>query len=248
MYERVNKKMKILIIRHGEPDYSIDSLTEKGWREAELLSRRLEKLNIDAIYCSPLGRARDTAKPTLEKLGMKAEVLPWLEEFRGQMPPRGKFGKTHPWDIHPSRWENDETVFDRNRWTDAKFLNPGSVAQIYDETKRGFDELMLHHGYRREGLMFRCDENTDKTIALFCHFGLGTAIVAYMAGVSPFIMWHSFFMPTSSVTTMISSEVRRGEVFFKCMQMGDTSHLYAAGEPVSRSGLMPEMFDPDYEE
>ena len=23
--------MKILIIRHGDPDYSIDSLTEKGW-------------------------------------------------------------------------------------------------------------------------------------------------------------------------------------------------------------------------
>ena len=28
--------MKLIIIRHGDPDYSIDSLTEKGWREAEL--------------------------------------------------------------------------------------------------------------------------------------------------------------------------------------------------------------------
>ena len=27
--------MKILIIRHGDPDYAADSLTEKGWREAE---------------------------------------------------------------------------------------------------------------------------------------------------------------------------------------------------------------------
>lgn len=26
--------MQILIIRHGDPDYSIDSLTEKGWKEA----------------------------------------------------------------------------------------------------------------------------------------------------------------------------------------------------------------------
>lgn len=33
--------MKIMIIRHGEPDYSIDSLTEKGWREAEYLSEML---------------------------------------------------------------------------------------------------------------------------------------------------------------------------------------------------------------
>ena len=30
--------MNIYIIRHAEPDYEHDSLTEKGWREAELLS------------------------------------------------------------------------------------------------------------------------------------------------------------------------------------------------------------------
>ena len=33
--------MKILIIRHGDPDYTIDSLTEKGKTEAELLSDRI---------------------------------------------------------------------------------------------------------------------------------------------------------------------------------------------------------------
>lgn len=26
--------MRIVFVRHGEPDYSKDSLTEKGWREA----------------------------------------------------------------------------------------------------------------------------------------------------------------------------------------------------------------------
>ena len=25
--------MRLIFIRHAEPDYSIDSLTEKGWRE-----------------------------------------------------------------------------------------------------------------------------------------------------------------------------------------------------------------------
>ena len=30
--------MNIYIIRHAEPDYEHDSLTEKGWREAELLA------------------------------------------------------------------------------------------------------------------------------------------------------------------------------------------------------------------
>ena len=27
--------MKLLIVRHGDPDYTIDSLTEKGWKEVE---------------------------------------------------------------------------------------------------------------------------------------------------------------------------------------------------------------------
>ena len=44
--------MKLIIIRHGDPDYSIDSLTEKGWREAELLSERISRLDVKAFYLS----------------------------------------------------------------------------------------------------------------------------------------------------------------------------------------------------
>ena len=73
--------MRILIIRHGDPDYSIDSLTEKGWREAELLSERISKLDVAAFYCSPLGRAKDTASLTLKKMGREAQILDWLKEF-----------------------------------------------------------------------------------------------------------------------------------------------------------------------
>ena len=59
--------MKLLIVRHGDPDYSIDSLTEKGWREAELLSKKLSKLDIKDFYVSTMGRAKDTASCTLKK-------------------------------------------------------------------------------------------------------------------------------------------------------------------------------------
>ena len=42
--------MNIYIIRHAEPDYARDSLTEKGWREAELLSRRLQPFHRDLLH------------------------------------------------------------------------------------------------------------------------------------------------------------------------------------------------------
>jgi probable phosphoglycerate mutase len=73
--------MKLIIIRHGDPDYSIDSLTEKGWREAKLLSDRISAIKVKKFYISPLGRAQDTASFTLKKMKRKAEVLPWLREF-----------------------------------------------------------------------------------------------------------------------------------------------------------------------
>ena len=61
--------MKILLIRHGDPDYKHDTLTEQGWVEAELLARRLQSAAIDDFYLSPLGRAQDTAGVTLKALG-----------------------------------------------------------------------------------------------------------------------------------------------------------------------------------
>ena len=64
---RKERKMRLIIVRHGDPNYEIDSLTEKGWREAEYLSERLCREHIDAFYVSPLGRARDTASCTLKK-------------------------------------------------------------------------------------------------------------------------------------------------------------------------------------
>ena len=73
--------MKLLFIRHGDPDYEHDTLTEKGRREAEYLAERLSKLDITAFYTSPLGRAKDTAAPTLARAGREAEELDWLREF-----------------------------------------------------------------------------------------------------------------------------------------------------------------------
>ena len=73
--------MRLMIVRHGDPDYIHDSLTEKGKREAELLSKRLAKMDIQEFYQSPLGRAQLTASYTLHEMHREAETLDWLREF-----------------------------------------------------------------------------------------------------------------------------------------------------------------------
>ena len=61
--------MRLILIRHGDPDYSIDSLTEKGWREAALLAERAKSWQIDDAFVSPLGRGGGGAPPPVNKLG-----------------------------------------------------------------------------------------------------------------------------------------------------------------------------------
>mgnify|MGYP003377265772 FL=1 len=59
--------MRLIFIRHGDPDYEKDSLTEKGWKEAALLAERAALWDISDIYCSPLGRAKATASRKIRK-------------------------------------------------------------------------------------------------------------------------------------------------------------------------------------
>ena len=60
--------MLLYIVRHGHPDYTTDSLTERGWLQAEAVGKRLAATGIDQVYASPMGRARQTAEPTCRLL------------------------------------------------------------------------------------------------------------------------------------------------------------------------------------
>ena len=83
--------MRIILIRHGDPDYVHDTLTEKGKIEASLLAENVGYLGLENadFYVSPLGRAADTAGYVLRQLGKTAKTLDWLREFPAQIDVNG---------------------------------------------------------------------------------------------------------------------------------------------------------------
>lgn len=75
--------MRLLLIRHGDPDYAHDCLTEKGKREAQLLARLAPSMDLGDVYVSVLGRAQETASYSLkatDKLGSE-KTVDWIMEF-----------------------------------------------------------------------------------------------------------------------------------------------------------------------
>ena len=235
--------MRILIVRHAEPDYVHDSLTEKGRREAALLGERLSRIEASAYYVSPLGRAQETASYTLRLVGKTATVLPWLAEFRGYTvnPDTGK--KRIPWDYHTDEWIDHKQMEDRDRWQDDPLICNGNVQQIWDETRNGLDALLHAHGYERKGGIYLCEHNRDDTIILFCHYAVGTAILAHLVNLSPFPLWQGFLCLPTAVTTVVTQERRKGEIEFRCVSLGDVSHLIQGNEPLSLAGLFPEQYN-----
>ena len=59
--------MKIIFIRHGNPDYQLDCLTELGHRQAEAAAETLCTMGIEKIFASTHGRAMETAEHTAKK-------------------------------------------------------------------------------------------------------------------------------------------------------------------------------------
>ena len=232
--------MKLLIVRHGDPNYDIDSLTETGWREAELLSHRLGKLDVKACYCSPLGRAKDTAAATLKKLGMEAEICPWLREFAPIV--KRPDCEDIAWDWLPQDWTAYPAFFDRHHWME----HPAFVeAGVPEETKwvwDNLDTLLARHGYVRDGALYRVTEANEDTIILFCHFGLECVLLSRLLNVSPMVLWHGTCAPPSSVTTLITEERREGIAYFRMNGFGDISHLYAADQEPSFAARFCETY------
>lgn len=235
--------MRLIIVRHGDPDYEHDTLTEKGHREAKLLADRLAKIPLDACYVSPLGRAQATAGYTLKAAGKTAETLDWLREFHAPIdhPDTGDFRV--PWDWLPSFWTEVPEYFDKDHWFETADMRAGRVGEEAARVAAGIDGILAQHGYRREHNYYRVERANTETIVLFCHFGVECVLLGHLLGASPMVFWQGFCAAPTGVTIAYTEERRKGVASFRVTAFGDTGHLYIAGEEPSFSARFCECYD-----
>lgn len=235
--------MKLLIIRHGDPDYSIDSLTETGWKEAELLSQRISKLDVKEFYVSPLGRAKDTASLTLKKMGRNAEECEWLREFTPTIDKPWQANSNCIWDWPPAEWTKEPKYFDRNAWMTTDIMVQGKVQEEAERVIGEFDDFLARHGYRREKDYYRVEKSNEDSLVFFCHFGLECLLLSHLLNISPMVLWHNFCAAPSSVTTVVTEERQKGIASFRMSAFGDISHLYAGGREPSFAARFCETYE-----
>ncbi len=246
--------MRLLFIRHGDPDYENDSLTKTGRVEAELLADAAPYMDLGTCYVSPLGRARETAEGCLEATHKTAEILDWLQEFPSNFDSDSSpdladaYVSSRPghkcvfWDMKPSYWTDEPIYMDPVHWRECPLAKECDITGPYDDVTRKFDDLLASHGYVREDNHYRVEKENTGTLTFFCHFAITAALISHLWNVSPFTLWFNTIIPPTGVSELFTEERVKGYARFRTTRIGDISHLYAGGISASFSGRFCECY------
>lgn len=133
--------MKLLITRHWETYDNLEwimtgqkdvELTKKWKEEAKFLSKKLEKYNIDLIYCSTLKRARETIAPYLKNKNITVFYTDVLKEM-------------NLWEFN---WvlETDERLkIERSKWLYQKVGWGESLYDLFDRANSFLKKIKNEH-------------------------------------------------------------------------------------------------------
>ncbi len=229
--------MLFYYIRHGDPIYNPDSLTPQGQLQAAALAKRFGMYGLDKVFTSDSTRAKMTAQPTCELLGITPTELPWINESRA--------------------WENLCVFYEDGRReyvfedpdTRALFASHEVASLGYDwgthaafkdsgfpETLRGIqadsDAFFASLGYRRdpEKHAYIPEHHTEERVAVFAHQAMGLAFLSCVLDI-PYPQFSSRFDIGHSGMTVIEFKPRNGIVIPRMLQLSNDSHLYREGLP-----------------
>lgn len=178
------------------------SLTTEGHRQAELMAEYLGSEQIDALYTSPLARARQTAAPLERALGLSASVVDDVAEF----------------DRNASEYIPIEQLKAEG---DPRFFDLTSEAWGGNDPDDDFDTRVTT---AIDGLI---DAHAGDTIAVICHGGVINLVLAGVLGIireGP-----GFFYPNYTSIHRVAAS-RSG--VRSIITINETAHLRNTGLPM----------------
>jgi alpha-ribazole phosphatase/probable phosphoglycerate mutase len=179
--------LKVYLLRHGETHYNADgnrycgrtdiNLTEKGLKQAETVNGLLKGLKIDAIYSSPLQRAKMTAQIASGKSDVHTDERIIEVDFGGWE------GKT-----------KEEFIAEDPQSWDSWMLDPAN-SRAGGTGERASDVVKRVDAFFREML----EKHRSGTIMVVGHNGINRLYMAYKLGM-PLKNYRKIVQENSSLT------------------------------------------------
>lgn len=221
--------MLFIYIRHGEPIYDPDSLTELGKQQAEDVARFLSIQGVDTIYSSTSNRAILTAMPTAKRLQKEIITLdfahekhPWknltIEEASG----RKWLFQSH---VIKELFHSNEIVELGVKWYEhPQFINTSYKTEM-NRIQLEINRLCEHLGYLHVGHgRYKVIQDNDNRIAFFAHQGFGFAFLSLLLNI-PYPTFCTHFDIGHAEITMIEFKNEDGYAYPKVLSFSNRAHL-----------------------
>ena len=225
--------MYLYVVRHGHPIYGPEEqLTPLGHRQARALAARMAKVGISKIYSSPLRRARETAEPTANLLGLPIHIEPWTSEDVAykrfsRIHKNGRRGWCWACDDAAEMVRGDRHDLGENWWQQEMFADMPNAKEGYAAMMQESDDFFARHGYVRDGHVYRVERPNNDRIALFCHAGFTMSWMSHVLQVAPNIIWNAIDITHTGVTVLHFPNRECG-ITLPCIKtLSDMSHIFA---------------------
>ena len=221
--------MRLLFIRHAEPDYAHDCLTETGREQARQAALRLSGEKITKIYSSPNGRARETAGYTAAQFGLPVNVLDFMHEIDwGDLSGGTMRNDGHPWSLSDLMITDEDLLLAACDWRSHPYFKNNKALRDYDYVVEHFDGFLEECGYRREGNRYLCLQPSSETVALFSHGGSGACALSRALNLSFPYMCSVLPYDFTSVIVLNFPSAPGSYVFPRVELFNDARHIYTA--------------------
>lgn len=217
--------MRIILVRHGHPNYEDDCLTPLGRLHAAAAAQRLKDEGIQRIYSSTCGRAMETAQHTADLLGLTVTGMDGFRELNwGSADGEPLLLKGHPWDTADWMAANNQSLLDPD-WAKKPPFDRNMVLKSVQRVWQTADEWLLSLGYRREGLYYRVENPVYDTVALFGHGGETAALLSHLFNV-PFPFFCSAMGPDyTGIVVLTLPDKAEGLVPVRMALVNDVKHI-----------------------
>ena len=229
--------MRLYMVRHADPDYLSDTITEVGHQEALAVADRMAKVGLTHLFVSPMGRARATARYTADMIGLEPVVLPWTAELKMTRLSDMTGAEIAPWNVPGELIRGGVELPTTQNWHQYADLAGYDFAGRQAELAAASDAFLGELGYRRAGGVYAVDAPNDHAVAIFCHAGFGVSWMAHLLALPLTLAWCGFFWAPTSVTTILMERRSPDIAVPRALAVGDTSHIHVAGLAESSRGL-----------
>ncbi len=221
--------MLLYIVRHGDPVYETDSLTDRGKLQAEAVGKRMFDAKIDRIFSSPMGRAKETAEPACRLLGLEKNIEQWTHEIGDERLTPFPDGKMKSITMVQNTYyrENGNIDLPYEKAFDCAGINESRMKTAVEYIEKHGKEFLERLGYREENGVYRILRKNEDKIALFCHSAFARAWLSVLLHIPLHIMWASFKYTHTGVTVIEFKNNDNGMTAPRCLCYSDISHLYA---------------------